>query len=599
MDWQSRVPELARRMLRLAGCEAAYEIIVQENDVLAVSITGNTLSVQAPDLNGAGRALYLAACAIRDGQPVKIRLQKRHIRSCGPMIDMSRGGVMTVDALKNMIDRQAAMGLNMLMLYTEDTFTVPEYPYFGYLRGRYTEAEIRELDDYADSAGIELVPCIQTLAHLEQFLQWNDSRKMVDNDQVLLVDEPEVYKFLRAVLTAVSKCFRSKRVHIGMDEAHGIGLGRYYMLHGAADRFSLLNRHLNQVVKICEELSLRPIMWSDMFYRLGSKKNDYYDTEARVPAEVAAQIPNVALCYWDYYHREEAIYDGMMAAHRAIGRDIAFAGGIWTWSGFLPHVKLTEEVVYPAVKCCLRNGIDTVLVTMWGDDGAETDCRLALNQLAVYSEYCWLGLDATPEDCRLMGERVSGLPQSAYAAMGEFYPDDTDCRPGKALIYTDPLYPLLEGMCEWDRYDAGLVRGIEELRRYPEDPRCVYACLAMTIAHKKLQWIRSLRPAYIRGNRAEVRRLAEEDIPALLQLYRDFLNVWRDQWEGSRKRNGWETPCARLGAVMARLEDVQHILLLWADGKTETIDELEETPLPAGRFGGRQTFNTAVFPQYR
>lgn len=59
-----------------------------------------------------------------------------------------------------------------------------------------------------------------------------------------------------------------------MDEAHGIGLGRYYEKHGPSDRFSLLTRHLNRVVNLCQELDLHPIMWSDMFYRLGSKINE-------------------------------------------------------------------------------------------------------------------------------------------------------------------------------------------------------------------------------------------------------------------------------------------------------------------------------------
>ena len=60
-----------------------------------------------------------------------------------------------------------------------------------------------------------------------------------------------------------------------MDEAHGVGLGNYYQLHGPTDRFDLLTRHLNRVVEICRELGFRPIMWSDMFYRLGSRVNDY------------------------------------------------------------------------------------------------------------------------------------------------------------------------------------------------------------------------------------------------------------------------------------------------------------------------------------
>ena len=89
-------------------------------------------------------------------------MQYKHF---GVMIDCSRNGVMTVAAVKRMIDALQKMGYNALELYTEDTFEVGDEPYFGYLRGRYTGAELREIDAYAAAHGIELIPCIQTLAH--------------------------------------------------------------------------------------------------------------------------------------------------------------------------------------------------------------------------------------------------------------------------------------------------------------------------------------------------------------------------------------------------------------------------------------------------
>ena len=124
-----------------------------------------------------------------------------------------------------------------------------------------------------------------------------------------------------------------------------------------------------------------------MFYRLGSKNNDYYDTDAVVPESAIAQIPDVALCYWDYYHTDERFYAGMLEGHRKMGKEVVFAGGIWTWSGILPHVRKTNATMYPALRACLKAGIGTVLATLWGDDGCETDYRLALNQLPIYSEH--------------------------------------------------------------------------------------------------------------------------------------------------------------------------------------------------------------------
>ena len=127
--------------------------------------------------------------------------------------------------------------MNLFMLYTEDLYTLEDYPYFGYLRGRYTSEELRAIDDYALELGVEVVPCIQTLAHLGSFLQWNRSIPIRDQATVLLCDDEDAYAFIEAEIKAMRSNFRSRRIHIGMDEAASVGLGRYYSIHGAVDRW--------------------------------------------------------------------------------------------------------------------------------------------------------------------------------------------------------------------------------------------------------------------------------------------------------------------------------------------------------------------------
>ena len=88
------------------------------------------------------------------------------------MADMSRNAVYNLPAAKKMIRYLALAGYSSLMFYTEDTFTVDEYKYFGHMRGRFSKEELRELDDYAFGFGIEVIPCVQTLAHLACALKW-------------------------------------------------------------------------------------------------------------------------------------------------------------------------------------------------------------------------------------------------------------------------------------------------------------------------------------------------------------------------------------------------------------------------------------------
>ncbi|MDE5897442.1 MAG: beta-N-acetylhexosaminidase, partial [Clostridia bacterium] len=84
----------------------------------------------------------------------------------GVMIDCSRNAVLSKEAFFRMAEILAKLGYNTIRLYTEDTYEVEGEPYFGYLRGRYSKQELKEMDAFAAGLGIELVPCIQTLAHL-------------------------------------------------------------------------------------------------------------------------------------------------------------------------------------------------------------------------------------------------------------------------------------------------------------------------------------------------------------------------------------------------------------------------------------------------
>ena len=75
------------------------------------------------------------------------------------MVDCSRNAVPNVSTLKKLIRRMALMGYHALLLYTEDTYELEGYPYFGYMRGRYTREELKEIDGYAEKFA-EIGPCI-------------------------------------------------------------------------------------------------------------------------------------------------------------------------------------------------------------------------------------------------------------------------------------------------------------------------------------------------------------------------------------------------------------------------------------------------------
>lgn len=577
-SWTEEAAAFVRKAVEEAvGIELPFAVQTQADSGLTVRLKDGKGEIRAESLNALGRGYFLLSRAVREDRKELNVHQDRCFRDCGSMLDMSRNGVMTVEAVKRYLRMQSCLGMNFLMLYTEDTYEIPEYPSFGYLRGRYTQAELKEIDNYAAKLGIEMIPCIQTLAHMQQFLQWGTVPK--DQPDILLIDEEETYHFLEAAIRSLRACFRSKRIHIGMDEAMGVGLGRYLKEHGYTDHFQMLNRHLGRVAEICEKYEFAPMMWSDMFFRLGSKTNGYYDRDNHVPDEVIATLPKVQMVYWDYYHTEEEFFTRMLREHARMGRGTIFAGGNWMWSGFLPQLKKTEATMRPGLRAAAREQIDMVIATMWADDGAETDHFLAAGMLPLFSEACWQGAECPDTEWRRMSEMLTGLPWKVYSAFGDAYGDAGEAYSAKRMIWGDPLYPL--GLFQGDDPDRIINRcekARERLQPWLVREDCAWADLVLEMMAKKAFLIAHLRNWYIARDRTALADARDRMIPEIMDLTAALRDLHRKQWEKNRKRFGWETMALRYGATMGRLEDVRQLLDRYLQDEIETIEELDAEP---------------------
>lgn len=102
--------------------------------------------------------------------------------------------------------------------------------------------------------------------------------------------------------------------------------GAIFASTGYRNRFELLNEHLARVQELCSQYGFAPMMWSDMFFKFGSVKGEYYDPDGTVPAEVCGQIPEIGLVYWDYYQTDREAYTRMIKKHQNMGRPVVFAG---------------------------------------------------------------------------------------------------------------------------------------------------------------------------------------------------------------------------------------------------------------------------------
>lgn len=505
----------------------------------------------------------------------------------GVMIDCSRNAVPNVSSVKKMIDCLGKMGYDTLELYTEDTYEVTGEPYFGYLRGRYSGEEIKEIDAYAAAHGIELIPCIQTLAHFTNPVKLPRFAEITDSNDILLVDEEKTYEFLNSVFASLAKNFTSRQVNIGMDEAHSVGLGKYLDKHGYADRFGLLSRHLSRVAEIAAKYGFSAHMWSDMFFRLAAQ-GEYYGHDVRLPAEITDKLPdNVELAYWDYYHTEKQHFDKMIELHKKFNRDLWFAGGVWTWAGFAPHSRLAKATMRAAMQSVRTNGIKNVLITMWGDNGGECPPFAALQSLYAVRRYADGEFDETVIATEF--EKLFGVSYADFdlLELPDTVPDMSDVlaipTPAKALLYTDPFLGVLDtAIAEHKPIPyAAYAESLEKAKLCAKEYAYLFdvsAKLCRLMDLKAYLGVRTRR-AYTAKDKKELARLAE-DYKETENRLDVFFEAFGAQWNTVNKPFGFEVHCARIGGVKLRLSYCRGKLEAYIAGKLQRIDELEEIILP-------------------
>ena len=558
----SKLKKIAREVLNVD----LSDVIIEDSDKVYVEVKDGIRRVGGASVSQKLRALMLLA-QYEGKENIEISQQK-HFKHLGAMLDMSRGGVMRPQKVKEFLVRLALYGADYMMLYTEDVFTLEGYPHFGYLRGAYTDAELREIDEFAASLDIEIIPCVQTLGHLFQYLTWEESAPIRDTDTVLLADEEKTYQFIEKVIAKMRSVFRSNRIHIGMDEAHDVGLGEYMKRHGYQDRFSLLNRHLAKVKDICDKYDFHAMMWSDMFFRIGT--GDYYQYDTEFPVDVVDQIPDVDMVYWDYYHDTEEVYHGMIKRHRQMKRPVIFAGSVKTAFNFLsPTFSSVMKNTIPALNVCIAEGIEDVMATFWGDDGCEMDYFYGLYGFAAFSEICYKGKEATLEEIEATGQFVSGY---STELLRHCEPFNEVHMIGRYLIYGDVFYNVTG-------YDWSTSPILQSLKKAAEDigEEYRYEKLLLSIAYHKAQLYATLQADYKAGRDLSV--YVTDILPKIKEEYEEFYQIYKKQWLKLNKSFGFEVLTARFGGCIMRLQDAIDIIRDYCEGKSGRIEELEYTPV--------------------
>jgi hexosaminidase len=533
------------------------------------------VTVRYGRLSQAGRALGSLLAGLDDDTG-----SEPAFTTLGILLDCAHNATVTSQHFRKWLRRLALLGYDTALVYTEAGYELPDEPGFGYQRGSYTLAEMRELDQYAATLGIEMVGSIQALGHLEQVLKWPPYTALRDTEHTLLVGDPAVAALVDKMIAFWAEAFASRRLHVGMDETYDLGRGRYLDQHGYRPGLDLYTEHLQLVADTCESHGLRPLVWSDVLFRLAGDGDTHYDQNSRLPDAIRAALPrNLDLVYWDYYNDDPGHYRARIAAHRALGYEPVMASGIWSWPTPWHDWRRTEQFGGACVEACRAVGLSEMIFALWSDDGGYWDVDSALAGVTLMAERCYGEghVDETALARRFAA--VCGSDLAAHRAASRLNDSLQVC----SVLWDDPLQALYlrhaarEGKDALRHAEAHYLEVAASLAGYEGDTLAGdlgHAALLAQVLAAKTGIAARLFDAYAAQDRPALAALAE-DIRPVVTLIEALALSFRRRWLACCQPFGLEVIQIRLAGQAARYRELGQRLAEYLAGEVETIAELD------------------------
>jgi len=309
----------------------------------------------------------LPACRIEDWPDFAVR---------GVMLDVSRDRVPSIATLRELVDRLASWKINHLQLYMEHTFAYTGHEDVWCRADPYSADDLRALDIYCRSRGVELSANQNTLGHFERWLRLARYRHLAIAPDgfdwmmgirrpALTLDpaNPDAFALVSDLLGQLVPQFDSPRVHVGMDEPWELG----------SDRRGEWSQWLHALRELPVLAGHELLVWGD------------------VPAahpELLAELPDqVTVCEWGY--EDNHPFEDRTARLERAGVPFWVCPGTSSWMSIGGRVDNMIGNIKAAATAGVTHGASGLLVTDWGDMGHHQQPCVSDPGFATAAAFGW------------------------------------------------------------------------------------------------------------------------------------------------------------------------------------------------------------------
>lgn len=175
-----------------------------------------------------------------------------------------------LEFIKSYADFAAESGYNALILYLENAVRTKDTSFFD-PDETYSEQEISEIVDYAEARGLDVIPALENLGHLEKFFMYPELENLSEITDYQregrgfdpfkrgacgCITNPDLLKFTDKYIRDVCALFRSKYVHMGLDEPFDLAVCERCKsaLAAGSTKSDLFLAHILHTYELCKSM---------------------------------------------------------------------------------------------------------------------------------------------------------------------------------------------------------------------------------------------------------------------------------------------------------------------------------------------------------
>lgn len=345
----------------------------------------------------------------------------------GFMLDISRCKVPTMQELFWLVEKLALFKYNRLELYIEHTFAFEGHEIVWGDSSPMTPKQIRELDNFCNLAGIELVANLNGLGHLERWLRYPRYQHLAESKApfidplgtvrkypTTLYPDKNAIAFMDSLYEQYLPCFSSDKINIGGDEPWELGMGRSKeRCQSSKDgKYGVYMEHILGLYERISSRGKKAYMWADVLMQ---------------KEEFVKKLPDgLTPILWGYYLDHP--YEQQCSYLASLGKKFLVAPGTSTWNSFGGRWNCASENVVQACECAKKYSAEGALLTQWGDFGNHQAWCVMYPAIVAASAVMW----------------------------GNKADEDSVCRALDKFVFEDECGEFSRALCELGRVDPVL-----------------------------------------------------------------------------------------------------------------------------------------------